>query len=546
MNYEYIELNDGERQYDDYDLEETNTVKARYVKSNIQEDNGNPYIEALPYPRDKMEVYRTYNKRLSGYDYEKELQLKQHEKLASILRLRKIRYMLPFHVQLEEDFYTALLSSYRERKCVLNKTDELKIVMNDEEVTVHNRLLGKNGAATNAGLTLLGHSGCGKSASLEILLSNYPQVIIHTNESEKIIRFTQITYLTVVCPANSNFSALYVSIGAEIDKALGNIIPVYETMVSKAKGGLAGKAEIVCKLIQQFGIGCLIFDEIQLIDFVGQKDGTFESLLTIVNKTKVALVAIGTKDAYSKMFPNLRTSRRTGAFIDANSYCEDKKYFSVIVSNLMKYQWFDEYVEPTKEIISALYDVTKGIIDQLISVYIYMQLDYLRANKKPEINAEYIRKISNKYYPGVEKLLADIENPLSEIEYERIKAEHEAKINELINEAAQLNARDLFINTMESIEEANRDTIRNSIINNLTNTFKITGDVYNISKIERAVDHIMNINKKDCTEEELTQKAFKWLKKNSSDKRPNTKKKAVMDDKHIAIRNMLEDNKKQL
>ena len=542
MKYEYVELNEGERQYDEYDLEETSIVKAKYVKSKIQEDNGNPYIEALPRPRNKQEVLRTYNKGLSGYNREKELNLEQYEKLSSILRLRKLRYMLPFHVQLEEDFYTALLSSYRERKCVLNKSDELKIVMNDEEIIVNNRLLGKNGAATNAGLTLLGHSGCGKSASLEILLSNYPQVIEHSNE--QLIRFTQITYLTIVCPANSNFTALYVSIGAEIDKALGNVIPVYETMVSKAKGGLAGKAEIVCKLIQQFGIGCLIFDEIQLIDFVGQKESTFESLLTIVNKTKVALVAVGTKDAYDKMFPNLRTSRRTGAFIDANSYCEDKKYFSVIISNLMKYQWFDEYVEPTKEIISALYEVTKGIIDQLISVYIYMQLDYLRANKKPEINADYVHKISNKYYPGVQKLLADIENPMTEIEYERIKAENEAKINQLISETAQLNARDLFINAMDSVDEANRNITRDNIINNITNTLRITGDVYNLSKIERAVDHIMNINKDNYIEEELTQKAYKWLKKNPSDKRPNAKKKAVMDDRHIAIRNILEEYEK--
>ena len=131
------------------------------------------------------------------------------------------------------------------------------------------------------------------------------------------------------------------------------------------------KANVICKLIEMFAIGCIIFDEIQLLDFSGQKESTYESLLTVVNKTKVAIMAVGTEDAYSKMFPNLRMSRRTGAFIEANAYCENKQYFATIVSNLMKFQWMDERIEPNREIIQALYDVSKGIIAQLVSCLLY-------------------------------------------------------------------------------------------------------------------------------------------------------------------------------
>ena len=41
-------------------------------------------------------------------------------------------------------------------------------------------------------------------------------------------KFTMITYLVVVCPANSNFSALYASPGTEIDIALGNNLYNYK------------------------------------------------------------------------------------------------------------------------------------------------------------------------------------------------------------------------------------------------------------------------------------------------------------------------------
>lgn len=42
-----------------------------------------------------------------------------------------------------------------------------------------------------------------------------------------------------------------------------------------------------------------------------------------------------------------------------------------------------------------MYDVTKGIVDQLISIYIYMNIDFLNRKKKPEINSKYIYAVTN-------------------------------------------------------------------------------------------------------------------------------------------------------
>ena len=81
-----------------------------------------------------------------------------------------------------------------------------------------------------------------------------------------------------------------------------------------------------------FAIGCIILMRYSCWIFRAERS-TYESLLTVVNKTKVAIMAVGTEDAYSKMFRNLRMSRRTGAFIEANAYCENKQYFATIVSN---------------------------------------------------------------------------------------------------------------------------------------------------------------------------------------------------------------------
>ena len=536
MTYEYEKLSPGERQYDDYDLTETTCVPARYVKAVCSTDSGNPFIEALPSPRDFEEVCVAYTKPLTDFDYERIKAMSPIKQQISVTSLRSLRYMLPFHPTLEVEFHTALLNSYRNRH-FRYFNDEQQIIQNDKKYGTHLSLQGKVAAAANAGCTLLGYSGCGKSSALEILLSNYPQVIEHRNE--KYHRFTQIVYLEVVCPANSNFSALYNSIGAEIDKVLGNITPIYEEMIQK-KRTLAEKATIVCKLIDIFGIGCLIFDEIQLIDFQSQKENTFESLLTIVNQTKVALFAVGTEDAYQKMFPNLRTSRRTGPYINANLYCQDRLYFSAIVKNLMRYQWFDQYIPYSQEIADAFYDVTSGIVDQLIAVYMYVQIDYLRELNKPMITPNYIRSVSQKYFPEMKNLLDRLGDPEIEAQRQALMRIAKQELEQDLQIQQQKEAAAFYAKKATGNDLIDRANLRGNVIKNVQNSLATLDKVYNMSKIEKAVDHVMQskANAND-SEIELSKKAFKRLESMASDKRYVPKTAVKSESNIIDMRNIL-------
>ena len=44
FEYDYTSLEEGARQYDDINLINEKVVDARYVKSKIKYDNGNPFI----------------------------------------------------------------------------------------------------------------------------------------------------------------------------------------------------------------------------------------------------------------------------------------------------------------------------------------------------------------------------------------------------------------------------------------------------------------------------------------------------------------------
>ena len=535
MANSYKELMPGEPQYSKDDILAGEPVEAVYRKPVLAADEGNPYIEALPMARSEDELFAAYNIGIPGFRREEQTMLDPDAKQEAIGMLRQVRFLLPFHFELEKFFSMALKTSYRNRqRRVLPKGAE--ITVQNETDSTHSLLFGNSAAAANAGLTLLGYSGCGKSAALEILLAHYPQVIVH--HSETMDRFVQIVYLVVVCPANSNFKSLYASAGAAIDRALGNAFPVYEAMIARCKS-VSEKANKLCELIIRFGIGCIIFDEIQLLDFNANRESTFESLLEIVNKTKVALMAVGTEDAYQKMFPNLRTSRRAGLLIPANSYCKDKAFFSAIVKELMRYQWFDTYVEPTEEIVNALYAVSRGIIDQLISVYMAMHFEYLRIDPRPVVNAEFVFDVANSYYPEIQRILSRLDTPDAEEVYNQMIEEAKTTADAYCA-GTQIHPAEYIQEKLKDKETANRRTLRDNVIQNIMITAKTNGEVYTLKRIENAVEYVMGLKKNtNATEQELSKAVYARLKKGPSDRRGNTKKKAVMDATHISLKNHL-------
>ena len=68
---EYITCENGVSQYEDYDLYTTNIVDAVYIHAKTPIDKGNPYIEALPAPRDDESIMNAYTRDLVSYRYDK-------------------------------------------------------------------------------------------------------------------------------------------------------------------------------------------------------------------------------------------------------------------------------------------------------------------------------------------------------------------------------------------------------------------------------------------------------------------------------------------
>lgn len=487
IDYEYETLDDNSRQYDDIDYLSMKGVRAKYV--NYSSDTGNPYVEALPRPRTQSELGIACRRGIPGFSHAAEIKKQTYEKILDILKLREVRFPLPVNYELEDEVFTAIVLSYRARQMFRDERGDIRIEYQSRNSEHHTDgvLVGNDAAATNAGITLIGYSGCGKSSALETLFRNYPQYIIHKGKG--MTTYPQIVYLVVQCPPHSNFRGLYKNIGIAIDRALGNIKPVYAIELDAGnRGNLSIYNDRVRYLIEKFAIGIIIFDEIQHIHFDATLENSFESILELSNQTKVAFGVVGTEDSYGKIFSgNLRQARRLGAEIHADLYCANRRLFEYNARQLFKYQWFNNLVEPDNEIIDTLFECTKGIIDQLVGVYMYMNIDYVRAERKPKINADYVRRTIERHYPGMMELLSDLKNPKTEAQ--RAKAVKEA--NDEMQRIAQEEKRKAAEKaTMEANQAPDADQIvelKEFVVSRIMEL----DERYNPSTIENMVDKVL-------------------------------------------------------
>lgn len=132
MSYTYVDCEENESQYDDCDFSKSKIVDAVYVKAKMDYDVGNPYIEALPYPRDDDATEAAYTRMLPTYRFDKVKNLTKLEKMLQVSMLRELRFPLPFHKSLEFQFYNSLLTSYRARHPLIAKSANVKYISDNQ------------------------------------------------------------------------------------------------------------------------------------------------------------------------------------------------------------------------------------------------------------------------------------------------------------------------------------------------------------------------------------------------------------------------------
>lgn len=503
MEIRYEEIVSG---MDKYPFDAKEPVDARYTRQPLAQDEENRYIEALPAPLTEDEILSLYYK---GFPIKPDTSKDVIGQLSEIQLLREVRFPLPFDFEIEMRFSSALAMSYRARQRNLT-TSPAEIRTNDSESEQASSFRIASGGDTGIGLTLLGIGGCGKSEAVRTMLSRYPQVIYHNRG--QMGAFIQITWIQAVTPPNANLNDLYICIAAAIDEALGNSEPYYAENIRKNKSSVGLKAEYIAKLIRLFGIGALVLDEIQHIDAGRNKTESYESLMTIVNTTKVALVIVGTEEAFPVLFRKYYTARRAAAIVNASLYCADRNQFDTVMKHIMQINWFKEKFSPTSELLDAIFNETSGVIDRMISVWMDVQEDYVMAVTKPEITPDYIRKVSNSKRPFMALYTRQTldDDPLHSSD------DGGQQALPVPNEKPKEN-NDNLTHIIKSLPDSQKaEIVFRRVKNNVIENEKVYNDTTILKAVKRVLSTKSNAN---CDELVLTQKVLKSLVRKPSDRR---------------------------
>ena len=478
MSYEYEET-DSSNQYAGIPAAGT-IVEARYLPSTLKSERGKRLIEALPLPRIEISDWQTaYSFPL--YDYKWDPQRPKIQKIKEIWQLRNVRFPLPFDGEIEREFYRSLTDSYSSR--YLSDEEAFRdIYVNDINIRQYGKMRPEKSGAV-VGFSLLGSSQSGKTSALKILTEWYPQVIEHRLDNGG--RFIQIVYIDVECQTHSSMKGMFDAIGHEIDKALGNTTEIYEELFKKGRQTIAQKEQLLRKLIDTFGIGALILEECQCMNFNSQDEKSFEAFLTLCNETGIALIMVGTEDARKKMFGYVaRTAHRVGPQIKSDMYCGNIKFLTVLIQRLFHYQWFDEKVELTVEMVEALIKYSHGIIGLLVRIYMYMNMDYVTASRKPLVNAEYVETTAKRHFSEIIRLLEQTGNSYSDEEYKTAFEKLDDSLKDIIksSEENQKENADLLSSSSKELEDY--DTLKAFLIERC-----MDDQDYDTALLSRTIDH---------------------------------------------------------
>ena len=349
-------------------------IDAEYTPHPIECYQDNPLIEALP-------CYLGYSGRailnmLSGYPDIPHPEAGNRQRSEWLSRLSSSLFIpLLRHFELSTLITTLILQGYEKRRPVNGKYVSML------QRAYHDRMQGKHVEADFGGrisaspltLSLIGVSGIGKSYTLErVMRTMYPQVI-HHNAPDMGAVFDQVVYLKAEVPSGGSVKAMCVSLLSELGRVTGN----------SYADGIRKNTTLEClrvrleSLFDAHCVGLIILDEVQnLLASRSSKTELFNFIVEFSNTINVPIIFVGTPKILEIRQQGMRVSRRLGTMgcLQWDRMHYRKRDWNTFIEELWKYNVLPSDVPVIPEDIEqALYDLSQGIPDLLIKLFILTQ-----------------------------------------------------------------------------------------------------------------------------------------------------------------------------
>ncbi|MBZ9689340.1 ATP-binding protein [Clostridium estertheticum] len=364
---------------------------ANYKEQIIKEYHDNPLIECLPNiisseeAIDKLAVY--------PYFSEEERNLESHIRYHLIQRLFQYFQPLNWELDLESRVSRVIRQGYIARNPFIAEYAESfgrghKMILNANMEMTNN----KSFRTTSSGFTIIGISGIGKSTAIKLILSMYPQIIVHNEYKGFKFSMYQVAWLKLDCGHEGSIKGLCIDFFLKIDGLLGTN---YHKKYGSGRQAVNVLMPIMGQIAKNIGLGVLVIDEIQHLSLAksGGADKMLNFFVTLVN-IGIPIILIGTNKAMSILQSQFRQARRgsgQGDFLVDR--LKNDENWDLIIEGMADYQWTRKPIIISREIKDTLYEFSQGITDIAIKLFAMAQIRAISSGKE-EITANIIRSVA--------------------------------------------------------------------------------------------------------------------------------------------------------
>jgi hypothetical protein len=367
-------------------------VQAIYREPETADYEGNPLIEALP------PVLTTEQAMfgLAYYPRYDEAQRLAPDHVRYHLIQNGLRFFAPLdiHLDLERRFSCLIRVGYAERNPLTagfwNEVAGRVEATSQYGATSAPRR--HQWPSSAAGFHIVGMSGVGKSFSVERVLSLYPQVIHHSHYGGRNFTLSQITWLKLDCPFDSNTKGLCIAFFNAVDSLLGTNYRRHHSAKRYLQDELLSDMALVAA---NHCLGVLVIDEIQRLSRArsGGAERMLDFFVQLVNTIGVPVALIGTYKALALLsgeFSQMRRGTGQGDMI-WDRMAQDEQW-QLFIESLWRFQYTRRRrsLKDDPALGAALYDESQGITDFAVKLYMLAQERAIESGKE-EVTAAVIR-----------------------------------------------------------------------------------------------------------------------------------------------------------
>lgn len=392
-------------------------IQADYKEFPLEEFNQNPLIQALPQLLGKAAIIKSLM--VKPIYKEEERYVESVYRIHMVNRLLQLFTPLPVHIEVWNMVHSLIMQGYLARNPFDKNYKQYINASGKEIINRSYEISSRQNFRTTSGCgTFIGFSGMGKTTTINRVLSNIPQVVIHNEYKGTHFNQIQLVWLKLEAPSNSSLKALCLQFFMKVDELLGT--NNYRKYVSRNMS-VDSMLPLISQVAHNIGLGLLIIDETQNIKKRGA-DQIMNFFVYLIN-TGINLCLIGTPGAYDLFGKELRMTRRlTGNAEIIYNNMEYGNEFAFLLESVWKYQWTKNYVPYNEEFGKVIYEETQGISDLVIKLFAYSQQFAIEKGIE-ELSIGLVKNVAKEKFRLLQPILNAIRsgNPHKITKYEDIR-----------------------------------------------------------------------------------------------------------------------------